>query len=167
MSEGIETYRGTVYRWEVDNVDHFTVAYYFQRFDDATAALLDALSVDQKTSPSGAWVPGAARVRYLRELRVGDILHIRSGVLEADRHSVLVAHRLFDSASGELCTTAEMRMTLQDDAGRSLPLPVEAERAAATLGVAWERSPDGEAPQMRPGALFVDAVRDRVRPDEA
>src|SRR5262249_40067050 len=39
--------------------------------------------------------------------------------------------------------------------------------AAATLGVAWERSPDGEAPQMRPGALFVDAVRDRVRPDEA
>ena len=36
----IETYRGTVYRWELDNVDHFTVAFYFQRFADATAWLL-------------------------------------------------------------------------------------------------------------------------------
>ena len=35
----LETYRGTVHRWEVDNVDHFTVAYYFARFEDATLAL--------------------------------------------------------------------------------------------------------------------------------
>ena len=34
----IETYRGTVHRWEVDNVDHFTLAYYFARFDDAMLA---------------------------------------------------------------------------------------------------------------------------------
>src|SRR5262245_30934538 len=42
----LETYRGAVYRWEVDNVDHFTVAFYFQRFEDATLALLHALGLD-------------------------------------------------------------------------------------------------------------------------
>ena len=39
----IETYRGTVFRWEVDDNDHFTVAYYLARIGDASVAMLHAL----------------------------------------------------------------------------------------------------------------------------
>ena len=41
----LETYRGTVFRWEVDANDHFTVAYYLARFDDAAVTLLHALGL--------------------------------------------------------------------------------------------------------------------------
>src|SRR6266540_4077794 len=77
----LETYRGTVYRWEVDNVDHFTVAYYFERFEDATLGILQAIGLDPGSLAGAgrACVTLDCHVRYLRELRVGDILHIRSG----------------------------------------------------------------------------------------
>ena len=80
-----ETYRGAVNRWEVDNVDHFTVAYYFARFEDATLWLLQALGLGPEAlGTRRAAVIAECRVRYLRELRVGDLLSIRSGVISAD-----------------------------------------------------------------------------------
>ena len=36
MADWIETYRGVVNAWECDVVEHFTIAYYFDRFADAT-----------------------------------------------------------------------------------------------------------------------------------
>src|SRR5262249_5124690 len=83
----IETYRGTVNRWEVDNVDHFTVAFYFARLEDATAGLLDAIGLgrDALIASGRAVSIVDCRVRYLKELRVGDILHIRSGVIGIDQ----------------------------------------------------------------------------------
>src|SRR5215831_11426500 len=110
----IETYRGTVNRWEVDNVDHFTVAFYFARFEDATAGLLDAIGLGRE-----ALIPGGCavsivdcRVRYLKELRVGDILHIQSGVIRADEDFLTIGHEVHDSGEGKLCTTVEQRMQL-------------------------------------------------------
>src|SRR5947209_1962876 len=82
----LETYRGTVYRWEVDNVDHFTVAFYFARLEDATQALLHTvgLDLDSLAASGQACVTTSCYVRYLRELRVGDILHFRSGIVGVD-----------------------------------------------------------------------------------
>src|SRR5260370_311722 len=37
----LETYRGMVYRWEVDHNDHLTVVYYFARIADAGLGLLE------------------------------------------------------------------------------------------------------------------------------
>src|SRR5262245_45790210 len=112
----IETYRGTVHRWEVDNVDHFTVAYYFARFEDATAALLEAIGLGREGL--GATARAAAvtecRVRYLRELRVGDVLHIRSGVIDGDGRDLVLAHEVLDSSDGARCTTVEQRVALVD-----------------------------------------------------
>jgi acyl-CoA thioesterase FadM len=107
MTTWIETYRGAVHRWEVDNVDHFTVAYYFQRFADASLALLDALGLGPEyIARSGrGCVPAASYVRYMKELRAGDILHIASGVIGVDAGGVAIGHKLFDTGSGALCAT--------------------------------------------------------------
>ena len=43
MTAWVDTYRGTVFPWETDIVEHLTVAYYFERFADATLGLLDGL----------------------------------------------------------------------------------------------------------------------------
>jgi hypothetical protein len=41
VSQWLETYRGVVNPWECDVVQHFTIAYYFDRFADATRNFFD------------------------------------------------------------------------------------------------------------------------------
>ena len=61
----LETYRGTVFRWEVDSNDHLTVAYYLARFDDAAATALHALGLEPAVTTD-------CFIHYSHELRVGD-----------------------------------------------------------------------------------------------
>jgi len=165
----METYRGTVYRWEVDNVDHFTVAFYFARFEDATLELLHAVGLD----PAALGGTGRAcatlecRTRYLRELRVGDILHIRSGVIDAGEDSLVLGHEVYDSGDGTLCTSVEQRMALVAIGTRvPLPLPAAARDAGRALAVDWPAAPRG-APSARAGDNgFIDTARDAIKPWE-
>jgi acyl-CoA thioesterase FadM len=163
MNAWIETYRGAVQRWEIDTVDHFTVAFYFDRFAHASLNGLDALGL-------GAGVPGRARrrwatvdcyVRYLHELRAGDVLHILSGVIEAGADGLLLGHKLFESASGEVCATAEQR--LRPVPGRATaPLTARERRALEARRVAWDglRREHRETPPGTEG--FRDSGRDTV-----
>ena len=83
----VDTYRGTVFPWETDIVEHLTVAYYFERFADATLALLDGLGLGagyMRIEGRGC-VTVDCYVRYAHELRVGDILHISSAVIAVAR----------------------------------------------------------------------------------
>ncbi len=167
----IETYRGTVYRWEVDHVDHFTVAYYFARFEDATLGVLQALGLDPGSlaGTARACATLECRVSYLRELRVGDILHIRSGVINADDGGLVLGHQVFDSGDGALCTTVEQRAALVE-IGRRAPLPLTpAQREAArALRIEWaaapEAAPTHPAPANDDG--FIDTARDTIKPWE-
>lgn len=147
----LETYRGTVFRWEVDHNDHFTVAYYLARIADAGRAFLHAL--DAAPAPTVDCF-----INYRRELRAGDVMHVESGVIGTDGESLLLGHKLFDSASGELCTTVEQRIVAKLDAqGRAV---AEARR------VPW----DGPAREVRPRPRQLeglrDAARDTVKPDD-
>jgi acyl-CoA thioesterase FadM len=166
----IDTYRGTVHRWEVDNVDHFTVAYYFERFEDATAALLHALGLDPGSlaRTGRACVTLDCHVRYLRELRMGDILHIRSGVISADADSLLVGHEVIDSGDGTLCTTVVQRMALAAmDSRAPLPLAHAQREAAASLLVEWTGSAPAETNIDATGADgFLETARDAIKPRE-
>ncbi len=149
----LETVRGTVHRWEIDNTDHFTVAYYFYRLGDAAFAMLDALGL----SPAAALTTDVY-VRYQHELRVGDIFHVESGVIDVADDSLLIGHKIFDSGTGTLCTTVEHRFRAT--------LSAEARRKADAHGVTW----DGPKRELRaqPRGLegFGDAARDTVRPWE-
>jgi len=44
---------------------------------------------------------------FLQELNQGDSFEIRSGVIESDSQSMKLGHKLFNSETGELCTTME------------------------------------------------------------
>ena len=167
----LETYRGTVHRWEVDNVDHFTVAFYFGRFEDATLAAARAIGLESASlqAAGAGCATVSSHVRYLRELKVGDILHIQSGVIEASEGVVTLGHQVFDSGDGALCTTVEQRVAPMRLADRR-PLPLTAAQRAAVepLMVDWtaargaELSARGSAAD--PG--FIDSARDTVKPWE-
>ena len=167
----IETYRGTVYRWEVDNVDHFTVAYYFERFEDATLGLLHALRLDPAAlaGTGHACVTLDCHVRYRRELRMGDILHIRSGVIDVAGDGLVVGHQVFDSADGALCTTVAQRVGLVHAARRApLPLTAAQREAAESLRVEWEPAPGPmpATPETADSGDFLETTRDSIKPRE-
>ena len=155
MSGWLETYRGTVFRWEVDHNDHFTVAYYFARIADAGQGLLAALGLgppDARTAD--------CFVRYQRELRVGDNMHVESGVIRVEPDALVLGHKLFDSGAGALCTTVEQRVLLV------APLAAETRRRAEERSVAWDGPARDRRPPPRDLAGFRDSARDTVKPAE-
>jgi acyl-CoA thioester hydrolase len=168
MSAWRETYRGTVYRWEVDLNDHLTVAYYLQRLADAGLDLLDRLGLgaDATRAAGRACVTDDVYIRYLRELRVGDVLHVRSGFVAVEPDGLHLGHKLFDSDGEVLCATFEQHVRHVDAAsGQPVPLPPAARDAAAGGRVPW----DGPARERRPppcGDGFRDTGRDTVKPWE-
>ncbi len=165
----IETYRGTVNRWEVDNVDHFTVAYYFARFEDATAGLLEAIGLGRDTLAAAGHNTAVVecRVRYLKELRVGDILHIQSGVIDVAEDGLALGHEVYDSGEGHLCTAVEQRVALLD-AESQVPLLLrpEQQEAAEIHRIEWRREAEPAHAGPSDDAGFLDTARDSVKPWE-
>jgi acyl-CoA thioesterase FadM len=165
----LETYRGTVSRWEVDPVDHFTVAFYFSRLDDATLALLHAIGLDPATLARAgeAAVTTECDVRYRRELRVGDILHVRSGITAAG-DELTAAHEIIDSGDGALCTSVTQRIVLVDaDSRKRRPLTPAERGAALTRRVEPEAPPETTASVHPAGdAGFIDSAADAIKPGE-
>jgi len=163
----LDTYRGTVHRWEVDNVDHFTVAYYFARFEDAALGLLREIRLDPGAlAGSGQFCATlGCHVRYLRELRVGDILHIQSGVIEVADTGLAIGHRVFDSGDGALCTTVEQRVALVE-VGRRTPLPLDPARRALARARSVEWTPVEVPPprmEMAPLDGLGETARDTIK----
>ena len=155
MGDWLETYRGTVFRWEVDHNDHFTVAYYFARIADAGLGMLADLGLSPLDTPTTDCF-----VRYQRELRVGDVMHMESGVVHAEPGAIVLGHRLFDTGAAALCTTVEQRVRVP------AALPPDTARRVDARRVAW----DGPARERRPRpaglAGFRDSARDTVKPAE-
>jgi acyl-CoA thioesterase FadM len=147
----LETYRGTVFPWEVDGNDHLTVAYYLARFGDAAAAVLHALGLGPAPTTE-------CFIHYSRELRVGDLMHVESGVIATDADTLVLGHQLVESTEGALCTTVEHRL--------AVALTPEQRRAIEARRVAWEGP--GRERRSRPATLdgFCDSARDAVKPSE-
>jgi acyl-CoA thioesterase FadM len=169
MTGWIETYRGTVYRWEVDQYDHFTVAYYFQRFGHASLTLLTALGlgIPYVERARRGCVAVDCYVRYLRELSVGDIMHMTSGVIAVEADAFVAGGKLFNSENGALCATVEQRLAHVDLDRRSpVPLSTEQRWALEARRVDWDGPPRERRPQPLGLQGFRDTTRDTVEPGE-
>ena len=53
MTNWIETYRGSVPPWQCDVTEHFTIAYYFDRLEEADANLAEELGFGDELRRSG------------------------------------------------------------------------------------------------------------------
>ena len=165
----IDSCRGSVPAWEVDHVGHFTVAYYHQRIEDAGLVVLEALGLGPRSAVEAG--RGCAttdcHVRYLHELRGGDIYHVESGVLAVEDEALVLVHRLFDSASGTLCTTVRQRVAhLELATDKPIPLASAARSAVLAHQVQWEEPAPERRPRPTGDAGFVDGTLDTVKLSE-
>ena len=81
MAEWVETYRGIVNAWECDVVEHFTIAYYFERFADATRNLLDLVGEGETLGSAVGADKSRLYTTFTRELRAGAGFHMLSSVV--------------------------------------------------------------------------------------
>jgi acyl-CoA thioesterase FadM len=146
MTGYTDTFLGDVHTWEVDATEHFTVAYYYEKFESATWRFLRAAGLD----PAAARTT-AALTHYKAELRNRDIYRIETGVIEAGDNPT-IGHRLMNADTGTLCTAMQQSL-----AGVSLPGPA----------VNWDGDPRQERPVPGNEAHWLPTLMDVVRPEEA
>ena len=157
MSPWIETQRSAVRSWDADELGHMNVQHYIGRFSDAAVAGMAALGltpeVMRETRRGIATV--RQRVRFLHELRVGDFLHVETGVFSIGQKSLGLIHRMYDDSTGEIAATQEQTVVVLDlEARRGLTLPEEIRGKVDAHRVDWsDRAPEfppmPEAPGMR------------------
>ncbi|SCK20771.1 thioesterase family protein [Streptomyces sp. WMMB 322] len=134
---GLEVmYRGTVYPWHCDQMGHMNVMWYVGKFDEATWQLFASFGITPgylRTSGRGM-VAVDQRISYRRELLAGDIVVVRSAVLEVREKVIRFCHRMENAATGELAAVTVLTGVHFDvERRRSCPLPDEQLRAAQAL----------------------------------
>jgi acyl-CoA thioester hydrolase len=126
MARSLETYRGFVYPWSIDQVGHMNVASYTQRFDEATWHFLAGLGLTPSFLNQNARSAVAVeqKTKYKREVLAGSLLHVRTELIELGRSSIRFMHHMFDSDSGDEVATTELVGVYFDTARRkSVELP--------------------------------------------
>jgi acyl-CoA thioester hydrolase len=128
MSVYVETFRGVVYPWHCDHMGHMNVQHYVGMFDQAVGHLMFALGFTSQRD-RGAKRGFADRkqvLEYKRELRVGSLVRIESGVLEVGNSSMRYLSRMLDVETDELAATCEAVTVYFDlDARKAVPIPDE------------------------------------------
>ncbi len=159
MAEWIETYRGVVSAWECDIVEHFTIAYYFDRFADATRNHLDLLGVGESVGAAAGAGPSRLHTTFSQELRAGAAHHILSAVTSVTAATLALGHQVIDSTSGKTVTWVAETLALPPGLAPGIRAKLE-----GTV-VAWPGPTVPEPPASPPPGGMLTA-RDRVKPWE-
>ncbi len=128
MSELLITYRGVVYPWQCDHVGHMNVMWYVGKFDEATWQMFAMLGITPSylRGQQRGMAAVEQRITYERELRAGDIVTVRSGILEVREKVVRFYHEMRNEETGEIAATTVLKGVHMDTGARkSCPLPVE------------------------------------------
>jgi acyl-CoA thioester hydrolase len=124
--KAIETYRGVVYPWQMDHMDHMNVQFYTARFDEATWHFFGALGMTAgyfKEQHRGM-AALEQRTLYKRELHAGALIRITSELLEMKPKTIRFVHRMYDIESGEEVASTELVGAHIDTAARkAVPFP--------------------------------------------
>jgi acyl-CoA thioesterase FadM len=155
MTNWTETYRGAVPSWQCDVTEHFTIAYYFDRVEEAEANLADELGLGDLSR--GGDIPRRLHARFVRELRAGASFHVESAALGVEDGSRL-GHRFIDSANGGVVTWFEEHWDLS-----AAPLTPQQRGAMEARLADW----NGPAAERRPEPVatdcFIPTARGRVK----
>ncbi|WP_158929552.1 thioesterase family protein [Acidisphaera sp. S103] len=155
MTNWIETYRGAVPPWQCDVTEHFTVAYYFDRLEEAEANLADALGINHLSHRGD--VPRRISARFARELRAGASFHVESAALGLE-DGLRLGHRFIDSTNGEVVTWFDEHWDLS-----AAPLTSQ-QRSTVESRIAGWNGPAAE-PRSDPATTdgFIPTARGRVK----
>ena len=128
--------RDTVKPWEIDLLGHMSVSFYLHRFSDANMHVIARFGMtpaylrDHRIGFSTFEFRG----RFRRELRVGDRILIRSGLMHVGGSSMRIQHHMYNARTGELAAAfSQYGVHLDLDARRPSRIPDEMRTRAAGM----------------------------------
>ena len=130
------TYRGTVYPWHCDHVGHMNIMWYVGKFDEANWNLIARIGLTPGyLRESGRGMAAVQQnISYKRELLAGDIVEIKSELLEIGVKSIRFMHEMRNAETGEIAATCEITGVHMDrEARRATPFEDAIRRTAAKL----------------------------------
>ncbi len=89
-----ETWRGEALAWEADELGHMNMRYYFSRALQGRAAFAHKLGLPAlyKQTSLSTLVPTRQHIKYLSEMRPGQGMAVRTGVLEIGEDVITLLH---------------------------------------------------------------------------
>lgn len=135
------TYRGAVYPWHCDHMGHMNVMWYVGRFDEATWQVFAALGITPtyiRENDRGV-VAVEQRISYKRELVPGDVITIRSGILEIKDKVIRFCHEMRNEETGEVAAVTVLTgIHIDRKARKSCPFPQDVLTRGRTMIVAYD-----------------------------
>ena len=122
----IGTYRGTVYPWHCDFNGHMNVMHYVGKFDEATWHFLAHLGITPSylKNQNKGMVAVEQNFKYLKELSEGDLIYIKTELIEFKSKVIIFAHRMYNVENNTM--VAEGRMVgvhIDKTSRKSVELP--------------------------------------------
>jgi acyl-CoA thioester hydrolase len=136
MADFVVTYRGAVYPWQCDHMDHINVMWYAGKFDQASWQLLSlpGLTRSRFAKEGKGAVALEQRTEYRRELHAGDLITIRSTVLEVNAKTLRITHEMTNDETGELAAvTVAVGLYIDARPRKSCPLPSDVKERALLM----------------------------------
>jgi acyl-CoA thioester hydrolase len=138
------TYRGVVYPCQCDHMGHMNAAWYTGKFDEATWNLFALVGItptyihEKKRGMVGA----QQNTTYKNELLAGDVVTVRTRILEVRERVIRFQHELINGEDGEVAATSELTVVHVDLLTRkACPFPPTIlERASARVVVSGLRT---------------------------
>ena len=148
MADWIETFRGAVMASEYDSDAHMNSVLYVSRFDQATWFLLGLVDITPQQMKAQNQRLAIVRQTYqfLRELRGGDMVLVRSGFVGVGAKHLRLLHRMYDGTGETMVATCDctaVEAGLKTGKAAALPAALRA-RVEAMLVTANVTDPQAE-----------------------
>lgn len=130
---GIVTYRGAVYATHCDHIGHMNIASYGAKFDEANWVFFCEIGLTPSylRSERNGMAGVQQNISYRKELFAGDVIEIRTVVLEVTERRLCVRHEMRDIETGAVAALSEITSVhLDKQAHKSCPLPPNVRAAA-------------------------------------
>jgi len=131
------TFRGVVYPWHLDHMNHMNVQHYVGMFDQSSWVLLSMLGMDSEyfRERRSGMAALEQSISYKCELRSGEMFEIRSGVREVSERTIRVQHNMHKVSTGVLAaSTTILGVHIDVEARKSSPLPPGVLNRAEAIG---------------------------------
>jgi acyl-CoA thioesterase FadM len=128
MSNWVHTFRGAVLASEYDGASHMNSHMYVSRFDQATWLLLHAIGLTPASMKSRKLRVAIVRQNYqfLRELRGGELVRVKSGFLAVGDKYFRFLHQMIDEEGGALLATCDsVAVQASLETNQSVTMPAE------------------------------------------
>lgn len=135
-ADGVLTYQGVVYPWQCDHIGHMNVMWYTSKFDEATWQFFGrvGLSPAKMKEEGRATAAVEQHMKYMAELMPGDLVEVRTRLLELRDKAMIFEHAMYESTTQKLVSTSRITgVHLNAATRKAQPLPDDVKAAATAL----------------------------------